>query len=106
MNKSIILDILYLLVLIIGIVSIIIATIKPMNLNMFNKGNYLIKDKQGFIKYNQKLYIVFGIICSIISILSLFKIIKGNMFGIGVGSCVAIVSVINSISIKKYTKQN
>ena len=106
MNKSIILDILYLLVLIIGIVSIIIATIKPMNLNPFNKGYYLIKDKQGFIKYNQKLYIVFGIVCSIISILSLFKIIEGRMFGIGVGSCVAIVSVINSISIRKYTEQN
>jgi hypothetical protein len=76
-----------------------------MSLKPFNRGNYIIKDNQGFIKYNQKLYIVFGIVCITIAILSYFKITNGSIFGVLVSFCILIISLINSISIKKYIKQ-
>lgn len=107
MNKSIIFNILVLFILLIGIISIIIATIKPMNLINLDKlklngKNYSIKDKHGFIKYNQKVYLIFGIMCSVISILSLFKIIDNIIFCIGVSLICITVGLVNSISIKKY----
>ncbi|WP_238884121.1 hypothetical protein [Clostridium sp. YIM B02551] len=107
MNKSVIFNIIVSSILIIGIVTIVIATIKPMlliNLDRvkLNSKNYIIKDKQGFIKYNQKMYWCFGIMCSVISILSLLKIIDNTIFCIGVSFIVIIVGLINSISIKKY----
>lgn len=107
MNKSIIITILALFILLIGIISIVIATIKPMSLISLDKfklngKGYIIKDKHGFIKYSQKVYWVFGTACSVISILSLFKIIDNIIFCISVSLICIIVGLVNSISIKKY----
>lgn len=107
MNKSYIYNIVVLFILIIGIVSIVVATIKPMkliNLNKFklNGENYIIKDKKRFIKYNQKVFWFFGIMCCIISILSLLKLIDSTIFCIGVSLIVVTVGLVNTISIKKY----
>lgn len=108
MNKSIMFNILVLFILLIGIISIIAATIKPsilINLDKFklNGKNYIIRGKHEFIKYNQKVYFIFGIMCSVISILSLFKIIDNTIFCIGVSLICIIVGLVNFISIKKYT---
>ncbi|MGV8982366.1 hypothetical protein [Clostridium sp.] len=65
-------------------------TIKPIKLD---KENFLIKDKQGFIKHNRKFHIAFGIICIIIFIIALLKIIDMHMFGIGVGIIVAVTAI-------------
>lgn len=107
MNKSIIFNIIVLAIFIVGIVSIIIAIIKPMKLIKLDKvklngKNYIIKDKQGYIKYNQKVHLGFGIMCSAIAILSLLRIIDNAIFCIGLSVVVIIVGLINSISIKKY----
>ncbi|GFP74724.1 hypothetical protein [Clostridium fungisolvens] len=107
MNKDVIFNMIVLSILIIGILSIVVATIKPMKLINLDKIKpngkaYIIKDKQGFIKYNQKVFWGFGIMCSVISILSLAKIIDYSTFCIGVGFIISIVALLNSISIKKY----
>ncbi|QAA32151.1 hypothetical protein [Clostridium manihotivorum] len=107
MNRDMILNILSTLVLIIGIVNIIIASFKPAKLvkldnYKLNGRTYTIKDKPGFIKHNQKVYALFGIICSIISIITLLKIGDFTFFAVGVSFTVAFLGLINSISIKKF----
>lgn len=107
MNKSYIYNIVVLFILIISILSIVVATIKPVkliNLDKFklNGKCYIIKDKKRFIKYNQKIFWFFGIMCCIISILSLMKLIDNTIFCIGVSLVVVIVGLVNTISIKKY----
>lgn len=101
MNKSIILNVLSLLILLFGIISIIISIINPMLLIKLNKQSYPIKNKYKFIKSIQKLYIFFGIACIIMPILTLSKIIEWRLLG----TTIAVISMITSILTKRYADQ-
>ncbi|GKU25183.1 hypothetical protein [Clostridium folliculivorans] len=105
--KVIILNILVLIILSIGIASIYLGIMKPtklfkLDIIKLNGKNYVIKDNKGFIKYNQKIYVCFGIACSILSSLSLLKVIVFSSFCIGIGFTVATVGLVNSVFIKKF----
>ncbi|WP_160680379.1 hypothetical protein [Clostridium sp. C8-1-8] len=107
MNRETILNILALIILIMGFVNIIMAFFIPSKLvnsdkYKLNGKTYIIKDKPGFIKHNQKVYGLFGIVCSIISMVTLFKIGDFTFFAVGVSFTVAFLGLINSISIKKF----
>lgn len=103
MLRNILMNILLLLVLITGFISFLIAVISPSKLIKLTKEHNLIKNEKGFIKYNQKLYSIFGLMCIIISLLTLFKIVDNLAFVITMLLFAIIVSFINPRAIKKYS---
>ncbi|MBU3137965.1 hypothetical protein KPL39_17120 [Clostridium gasigenes] len=105
MNESIIYNILSSSMLIASIIIIILA-IKPIKITKLNKGKYHMKDKQGYLKYNQKVFFIFGIICSIISILALFRVVDIAICVMGMSIAGSIAGSLNSKSIKKYTEKS
>ncbi|MFL0249595.1 hypothetical protein ACJDT4_04105 [Clostridium neuense] len=96
---------LLLFVLIAGIMSFLTAIISPSKLLKLTKEYNLIKNEKGFTKYTQKLYSIFGLMCIIISLLTLFKIIDNLFFAIIMCLFSIAVSFINPKAIKKYSQK-
>lgn len=102
MDKVTFLNIFSVLILLAGSACIILAFLNPNRLMDSSKRYSAIKDKQGFIKANKKLYVVFGVVCIITAILSLLEIMNLIFGAMTVSLASAVVNLINSSLIKKY----
>lgn len=106
MDKNLIFNILSLLILITGIVTLITSIFKPSSLYRItvNEKSKTIKDKEVFIKHAKKLYIIFGLLCCIFSILSLLNIIGDTFFSLSLSWLAMSIGIANSKLLNKFSQ--